>query len=154
VVGRRIQRLIGDRRGVVDLTKLGERDHGRCDVLQAGGNLTASITGGSLAAAPITTACIGTWSAGRGRLVGIVVARRFDSTTGDSHADVDFNVVGTDDGAYVELRAREGAVRPDAANAPSTWPTPAWPACSRRRPRSSPPSSGDPPGDRGPAARA
>ena len=107
-----IQRLIGrSLRGVVDLTKLGERTITvDCDVLQAdGGTRTASITGGyvALAAALITY--------GMERLlVGKVAAVSVGVVDGvalldldygeDSHAEVDFNVVGTDAGTYVELQ--------------------------------------------------
>jgi ribonuclease PH len=107
-----IQRLIGrSLRGVVDLSKLGERTITvDCDVLQAdGGTRTASITGGyvALGAALITY--------GMERLlvskvsavsVGIVdgVALLDLDYAEDSRAEVDFNVVGTDAGTYVELQ--------------------------------------------------
>jgi ribonuclease PH len=107
-----IQRLIGrSLRGVVDLSKLGERTITvDCDVLQAdGGTRTASITGGyvALGAALITF--------GMERLlvskvsavsVGIVdgVALLDLDYAEDSRAEVDFNVVGTDAGTYVELQ--------------------------------------------------
>ena len=107
-----IQRLVGrSLRGVVDLARLGERTVTiDCDVLQAdGGTRTASITGGyvALAAALI--------SHGMERyLVGKVAAVSVGIVDGetlldldyaeDSHAEVDFNVVGTDAGTYVELQ--------------------------------------------------
>ena len=107
-----IQRLIGrSLRGVIDLSRLGERTVTvDCDVLQAdGGTRTASITGGyvALAAALITY--------GMERLVvgkiaavsvGIVEGRALLDLdySEDSHAEVDFNVVGTDAGTYVELQ--------------------------------------------------
>ncbi len=107
-----IQRLIGrSLRGVVDLARLGERTVTvDCDVLQAdGGTRTASITGGyvALGAALITY--------GMERLlvskiaavsVGIVDGMALlDLDYGeDSKAEVDFNVVGTDAGTYVELQ--------------------------------------------------
>jgi ribonuclease PH len=107
-----IQRLIGrSLRGVVDLTKLGERTVTvDCDVLQAdGGTRTASITGGyvALGAALITY--------GMERLlvskiaavsVGIVDGMHLLDLdySEDSRAQVDFNVVGTDAGTYVELQ--------------------------------------------------
>ncbi len=107
-----IQRLIGrSLRGVVDLARLGERTITvDCDVLQAdGGTRTASITGGyvALGAALITY--------GMERLlvskiaavsVGIVDGVPFLDLDypEDSRADVDFNVVGTDAGTYVELQ--------------------------------------------------
>ena len=105
-----IQRLIGrSLRGVVDLGRLGERTITvDCDVLQAdGGTRTASITGGyvALAAALITY--------GMERLlvakvaavsVGIVEGMSYLDLdySEDSRAEVDFNVVGTDAGTYVE----------------------------------------------------
>jgi len=107
-----IQRLIGrSLRGVVDLSRLGERTITvDCDVLQAdGGTRTASITGGyvALAAALITF--------GMERLlvdkvaavsVGTVNgANVLDLDYAEDHvAQVDFNVVGTDAGRYVELQ--------------------------------------------------
>ena len=107
-----IQRLIGrSLRGVVDLTKLGERTITvDCDVLQAdGGTRTASITGGYVALA----AALITYGMDR-HLVGKVAAVSVGIVDGaslldldyseDSHADVDFNVVGTDAGAFVEVQ--------------------------------------------------
>ncbi len=107
-----IQRLVGrSLRGVVDMARLGERTITiDCDVLQAdGGTRTASITGGyvALAAALITF--------GMERLlvnkvaavsVGIVDGIHYLDLdySEDSHAEVDFNVVATDAGAYVELQ--------------------------------------------------
>jgi ribonuclease PH len=107
-----IQRLVGrSLRGVVDLGKLGERTVTvDCDVLQAdGGTRTASITGGyvALAAALITYGMERTLI---GRIaavsVGIVDAAPYLDLdySEDSRADVDFNVVGTDAGAYVEVQ--------------------------------------------------
>ncbi len=107
-----IQRLIGrSLRGIVDLTRLGERTITvDCDVLQAdGGTRTASITGGYVALA----AALITYGMER-HLVGKVAAVSVGLVDGmalldldyseDSRADVDFNVVGTDAGAYVELQ--------------------------------------------------
>jgi ribonuclease PH len=107
-----IQRLIGrSLRGVVDLSRLGERTITvDCDVLQAdGGTRTASITGGYVALA----AALITFGMDR-HLVGKVAAVSVGLVNGlpyldldyseDSRADVDFNVVGTDAGAYVELQ--------------------------------------------------
>jgi ribonuclease PH len=122
-----IQRLIGrSLRGVVDLTRLGERTITvDCDVLQAdGGTRTASITGGyvALAAALITygmsrhlTAKVAAVS------VGIVDGRPLLDLdySEDSHADVDFNVVGTDAGAYVELQGTAEGLPFDRAGANS-----------------------------------
>jgi ribonuclease PH len=107
-----IQRLIGrSLRGVVDLAKLGERTVTvDCDVLQAdGGTRTASITGGyvALGAALITygmerllTSKIAAISVG---IVDGVKLLDLDYSE-DSRAQVDFNVVGTDAGTYVELQ--------------------------------------------------
>ena len=107
-----IQRLVGrSLRGVVDLSKLGERTVTvDCDVLQAdGGTRTASITGGyvALAAALITYGMerlilsrIAAVSVG---LVGGIAMLDLDYPE-DSRADVDFNVVGTDVGTYVEIQ--------------------------------------------------
>ena len=95
----------------VDLTRLGERTITvDCDVLQAdGGTRTASITGGYVALA----AALITYGMDR-HLVGKVAAVSVGIVDGvalldldyseDSRADVDFNVVGTDAGAYVELQ--------------------------------------------------
>jgi len=107
-----IQRLIGrSLRGVVDLSRIGERTITvDCDVLQAdGGTRTASITGGyvALGAALITYGMerhlLGKVAAVS---VGLVDGQSFLDLdySEDSHADVDFNVVGTDAGAYVELQ--------------------------------------------------
>ncbi len=107
-----IQRLIGrSLRGVVDLAKLGERSISiDCDVLQAdGGTRTASITGGYVALA-LALRGIGREAALAGRVaavsVGIVEGRPVLDLDyeEDSHAEVDFNVVGTDAGTYVELQ--------------------------------------------------
>ena len=107
-----IQRLIGrSLRDAVDLTRIGERTITvDCDVLQAdGGTRTASITGGyvALAAALITygmdrhlVARIAAVSVG---LVDGVALLDLDYSE-DSHADVDFNVVGTDAGTFVEVQ--------------------------------------------------
>lgn len=107
-----IQRLIGrSLRGVVDLAKLGERTITvDCDVLQAdGGTRCASITGGYVALA----AALKTYGMERllvGKVaavsVGVVGGRALlDLDYGeDSHAEVDFNVVATDSGTYVELQ--------------------------------------------------
>ncbi len=108
-----IQRLIGrSLRGVVDLTKLGERTITvDCDVLQAdGGTRCASITGGYVA---LAAALMG---AGLERtLVGKVAAISCGIVDGeplldldypeDSGAEVDANVVMTGDGGLVEVQA-------------------------------------------------
>jgi ribonuclease PH len=107
-----IQRLIGrSLRGVVDLAKLGERTITiDCDVLNAdGGTRTASITGGlvALAAALITfgmerclLARVAAVSVG---IVDGTVCLDLDYAE-DSRAEVDFNVVATDAGTYIELQ--------------------------------------------------
>jgi ribonuclease PH len=107
-----IQRLIGRAlRGVVDTSKMGERTLTiDCDVLQAdGGTRTASITGGYVALA-LALRKIGA----QGALAGQVAAISVGILDGvplldidyseDSRAEVDFNVVGTDSGAYVEVQ--------------------------------------------------
>jgi ribonuclease PH len=107
-----IQRLIGrSLRGVVDLSRLGERTITvDCDVLQAdGGTRTASITGGYVALAEalirygmerLLVAKIAAVSVGH---VDGLAYLDLDYSE-DSRADVDFNVVGTDQGAYVEVQ--------------------------------------------------
>jgi ribonuclease PH len=107
-----IQRLIGrSLRGVVDLGKLGERTITvDCDVIQAdGGTRTASITGGYVALASalirygmerLVVAKIAAISVG---VVGGETLLDLDYSE-DARADVDFNVVGTDQGTYVELQ--------------------------------------------------
>jgi ribonuclease PH len=107
-----IQRLIGrSLRDAVDLTRLGERTIAiDCDVLVAdGGTRTASITGGYVALA----AALITYGMDR-HLVGKVAAVSVGLVDGealldldyseDSRADVDFNVVGTDAGTFVEVQ--------------------------------------------------
>ena len=107
-----IQRLIGrSLRGVVDLGKLGERTVTvDCDVLQAdGGTRTASITGGYVAlAAALITYGMERLIVGKVAAVSVGVidgTAMLDLDYGeDSRAEVDFNVVGTDAGTYVELQ--------------------------------------------------
>jgi ribonuclease PH len=107
-----IQRLIGrSLRDAVDLTRLGERTITvDCDVLQAdGGTRTASITGGYVALA----AALITYGMDR-HLVSRIAAVSVGLVDGqalldldyseDSRADVDFNVVGTDQGTFVEVQ--------------------------------------------------
>ena len=107
-----IQRLIArSLRGVIDLPKLGERTVTvDCDVLQAdGGTRTASITGGYVALAAALIA-YGMERAIAGHVaavsVGIVEGMSYLDLdySEDSRAEVDFNVVGTDAGTYVELQ--------------------------------------------------
>jgi ribonuclease PH len=107
-----IQRLIGrSLRDAIDLTRLGERTITvDCDVLQAdGGTRTASVTGGYVALA----AALITYGMDR-HLVGRIAAISVGLVEGaqlldldyseDSRADVDFNVVGTDTGTFVEVQ--------------------------------------------------
>ncbi|TAK02970.1 MAG: ribonuclease PH [Chloroflexota bacterium] len=107
-----IQRLVGrSLRGVVDLARLGERTVTvDCDVLQAdGGTRCASITGGYVAlAAALMTYGMERLIVGKVAAVSVGViegAAMLDLDYGeDSRAEVDFNVVGTDAGTYVELQ--------------------------------------------------
>src|SRR3954469_10775690 len=107
-----IQRMIGGSlRDAIDLTRLGERTISiDCDVIVAdGGTRTASITGGYVALA----AALITYGMDR-HLVGKVAAISVGLVDGealldldyseDSRADVDFNVVGTDAGTFVEVQ--------------------------------------------------
>jgi ribonuclease PH len=113
-----IQRLIGrSLRGVIDFQGLGERTiYVDCDVLQAdGGTRCASITGGMvalrlaceslvtqglLAKVPLT----GSVAAVSCGIVGGVALLDLDYSE-DSTAEVDANVVMTDDGGLVEVQA-------------------------------------------------
>ena len=107
-----IQRLIGRAlRGVVDTSALGERTVTiDCDVLQAdGGTRCASITGGYVALA-LALRKVGLERALSNRIAAVSVGI-VDGTalldleyTEDSRAEVDFNVVGTDAGTYVEIQ--------------------------------------------------
>jgi ribonuclease PH len=107
-----IQRLIGrSLRGVVDMARLGERTITvDCDVLNAdGGTRTASITGGWVAlAAALTTYGMERCLLGKVAAVSVgilegVICLDLDYSE-DSRAEVDFNVVATDAGRYVELQ--------------------------------------------------
>jgi ribonuclease PH len=118
-----IQRLIGrSLRGVVDLPKLGERTVTvDCDVLQAdGGTRCASITGGYVALAMALTgaglerALIGKIAAISVGVVNGIALLDLDYSE-DSRAEVDFNVVGTDAGTYVELQGTAEGVPFDRA---------------------------------------
>ena len=107
-----IQRLIGrSLRGVVDMARLGERTITLdCDVIQAdGGTRTASITGAYVALARALN------KFGMGQLVtGQVAAISVGLVNGqayldldyseDSTAEVDFNVVMTDDDRLIEVQ--------------------------------------------------
>jgi ribonuclease PH len=113
-----IQRLIGrSLRGIVDFEALGERTiYVDCDVLQAdGGTRCASITGGMVA---LRLACESLVERGRlpkAPLTGSVAAVSCGIVGGvalldldypeDSSAEVDANVVMTNDGGLVEVQA-------------------------------------------------
>ncbi len=107
-----IQRLVGrSLRGVVNTSLMGERTVTiDCDVLQAdGGTRCASVTGGYVALA-IALKRKGLERAIAGRIAAISVGI-LDGTPvldldypEDSHAEVDFNVVGTDASTYVEIQ--------------------------------------------------
>jgi ribonuclease PH len=112
-----IQRLIGRAmRSVIDRRAMGERTLWiDCDVLQAdGGTRTTSITGGFIAMAlalaelrkkrsiakPMLNGMVGAVS------VGVVEKRAVLDLdyVEDSAAEVDMNIVRTDDGKYIELQ--------------------------------------------------
>jgi ribonuclease PH len=107
-----IQRLIGrSLRGVVDTSVMGERTVTvDCDVIQAdGGTRCASITGGYIALV-LALRKAGLERAITSKIaaisVGIVDGQGLLDLEyrEDSTAEVDFNVVGTDAGTYVELQ--------------------------------------------------
>ncbi len=121
-------------------SRLGERTITvDCDVLQAdGGTRTASITGGyvALATALITYGMeqhlrtkVAAVSVG---LVDGVALLDLDYSE-ETRADVDFNVVGTDAGAYVELQSTRRAGRSTGRPRTACWTSPmrAWRSCSR-----------------------
>jgi ribonuclease PH len=112
-----IQRLIGRAmRGVVDRKALGERTVWiDCEVLQAdGGTRTASITGGFVAMCLALRALQEKKLVHRPVLGGMVAAISVGVVEGravldldyveDSAAEVDMNVVRTEDGRYIELQ--------------------------------------------------
>ena len=119
-----IQRLIGrSLRAAVDMSKLGERQITvDCDVLQAdGGTRCASITGGMVALEDAIAKLVadGTLAVARGVIAESPVVHRVAAVSvgvcdgvptldldyaHDSTAEVDLNVVMTDDGRYVELQ--------------------------------------------------
>jgi ribonuclease PH len=112
-----IQRLIGrSLRAVTDLKKLGQRTIWiDCDVLQAdGGTRTASITGGCVALAIALNGLIGRGGLKEFPLTQLVAAVSAGVWEGspvldlnypeDRDAEVDFNVVMTEDGNFVELQ--------------------------------------------------
>ena len=112
-----IQRLIGrSLRAAIDITKLGERQITiDCDVLQAdGGTRCASITGGMVALQDAVAKLLADGKITDNPIVHRVAAVSVGICEGkptldldyihDSTAEVDLNVVMTDDGRYVELQ--------------------------------------------------
>ena len=112
-----IQRLIGrSLRAAVDTAKLGERQITvDCDVLQAdGGTRCASITGGMVALEDAVARLVADGTLAESPIVHRVAAVSVGVCGGkptldldyalDSTAEVDMNVVMTDDGRYVELQ--------------------------------------------------
>ncbi|WP_114210660.1 ribonuclease PH [Acidisarcina polymorpha] len=120
VTGRthEIQRLIGrSLRSVVDMTMLGERTVVLdCDVLQAdGGTRTAAITGACAALALALNRLVAAGTLKQSPLTQLVAATSVGIVEGrvlldlayeeDSQAEVDMNVVMTEDGGLVEVQA-------------------------------------------------
>ena len=112
-----IQRLIGrSLRAAVDMAKLGPRQITiDCDVLQAdGGTRCASITGGMVALQDAVAKLLADGTLAESPIVHRVAAVSVGVCDGrptldldyahDSTAEVDLNVVMTDDGRYVELQ--------------------------------------------------
>lgn len=112
-----IQRLVGRAlRAAVDLDSLGERQITvDCDVLQAdGGTRCASITGGMLAIEDAVERLLSNGTLTRNPITHRVAAVSVGVCNGeptldldyahDSTAEVDLNVVMTDDGRFVELQ--------------------------------------------------
>ena len=112
-----IQRLIGrSLRAAIDFSKLGERQITvDCDVLQAdGGTRCASITGGMVALEDAVAKLLADGTLKENPIVHRVAAVSVGMCGGkptldldyalDSTAEVDLNVVMTDDGRYVELQ--------------------------------------------------
>jgi ribonuclease PH len=118
-----IQRLIGRAlRSVTNLDLLGERSFlVDCDVIRAdGGTRTASITGSCVALAQALQRLVQDGVVGSLPMTGLVAAVSVGVVNGaaaldldypeDSSAEVDFNVVMTDDGRFVEVQGTaEGA---------------------------------------------
>ncbi len=115
--GVEIQRLIGRAlRNTVDLELLGSRTLWiDCDVLQAdGGTRTASITGGCVAIAMACRALVASGKVPRSPLRQLVAAVSVGMVAGrpvldldyieDKDAAVDFNVVLTEEGRFVEVQ--------------------------------------------------
>lgn len=112
-----IQRLIGrSLRGIIDLTKLGERSiHLDCDVIQAdGGTRTASITGAYVALHDAVSSLLASGKITESPLKQAIAAISVGVHQGlpvldldyieDSDCDTDMNVVMTEDGGYVEIQ--------------------------------------------------
>lgn len=112
-----IERLIGrSLRTVVDMRKLGEYTVTvDCDVIQAdGGTRTASITGAWVALHDALMSWVDAGKISRLPLTGQVAAISMGVVDGatlldldyreDSHADVDMNLVGTDEGGIIEIQ--------------------------------------------------
>ena len=118
-----IQRLIGrSLRGIIDLTKLGERSiHLDCDVIQAdGGTRTASITGAYVALHDAVSSLLASGKITESPLKQGIAAISVGVHQGipvldldyieDSDCDTDMNVVMTEDGGFVEIQGTaEGA---------------------------------------------
>ncbi len=115
--GTEISRLIGRAlRAAIDLEKLGPRTITiDCDVLQAdGGTRCASITGGMVALSDAVSKLMDKGVLDRNPIVHRVAAVSVGICAGkptldldyahDSSADVDLNVVMTDDGRFVEIQ--------------------------------------------------
>ena len=113
-----IQRLIGrSLRAVTDLEKLGERTiFLDCDVIQAdGGTRTAAITGAAVALALALKALVAAGTIKQSPLKQLVAATSVGMVGGtalldlcyeeDSQAEVDMNVVMTEDGGLIETQA-------------------------------------------------
>lgn len=112
-----IQRLVGrSLRAAVDMSKLGPRQITiDCDVLQAdGGTRCASITGGMVALEDAVARLLADGTLAENPIIHRVAAVSVGICDGkptldldyalDSTAEVDLNVVMTDDGRYVELQ--------------------------------------------------
>src|SRR3990172_1588762 len=112
-----IQRIIGRAlRSVTNLELLGERNFTvDCDVLKAdGGTRTASITGSCVALAQALNRLVADGIVGSLPMTGLVGAVSVGVVEGqalldldypeDSSAEVDFNLVMTDDGRFVEVQ--------------------------------------------------
>jgi ribonuclease PH len=123
-----IQRLIGrSLRGIIDLTKLGERSiHLDCDVIQAdGGTRTASITGAYVALHDAINHLLASGKIAENPLTQAIAAISVGVHQGtpvldldyieDSGCDTDMNVVMTEDGGFVEIQGTAEGVPFDRA---------------------------------------